>query len=182
MKLLRSLTLVLACLASSAAIAQYPDKPIRMLIPAAPGGGVDLGGRVIAARLSMTLGQPVVPENRAGAGTILATEMLAHSPPDGYTILMVTSSFAVNAALQGGELVVDEAGRRTRDNAAQRSDVALVWPPQSEGEYSLIVDGRAAVEGNGLRITPARAVLHRPSPPREPAAPGACGSDCVELA
>lgn len=88
---------------------------------------------------------------------------------------------AVNAALQGGELVVDEAGRRTRDNAAQRSDVALVWPPQSEGEYSLIVDGRAAVEGNGLRITPARAVLHRPSPPREPAAPGACGSDCVEL-
>lgn len=100
MKLLRTATLVLACLASSAAIAQYPDKPIRMLIPAAPGGGVDLGGRVIAAHLSTTLGQPVVPENRAGAGTILATEMLAHAPPDGYTILMVTSSFAVNAALR----------------------------------------------------------------------------------
>jgi hypothetical protein len=88
---------------------------------------------------------------------------------------------AVTTVLQGGELAVGEAGRRTRDNAAQRPEVALVWPPQSEGEYSLIVDGRAVVDGDGLRITPARAVLHRPSPPREPAAPGACGSDCVEL-
>lgn len=88
---------------------------------------------------------------------------------------------AVTAVLQGGELHVDEAGRRTRGNAAQRPDVALVWPPQSEGEYSLIVDGRAVVEGSGLRVTPARAVLHRASPPRQAAAPGACGSDCVEL-
>ena len=88
---------------------------------------------------------------------------------------------AVNAVLQGGELVVDEAGRRTRDNALQRPEVALVWPPQSESDYSLIVDGRAIVAGSGLRVTPARAVLHRPTQPREAATPGACGSDCVEI-
>lgn len=89
---------------------------------------------------------------------------------------------AVNAVLQDGELVVAETGRRTRDNAMQRSEVALVWPPQSEAEYSLIVDGAAVVTGDGLRIQPARAVLHRPAPASKAAAPGACGSDCVEIA
>jgi hypothetical protein len=89
---------------------------------------------------------------------------------------------AVTPVLQDGALVVHETGRRTRDNAVQRPDVALVWPPQSEADYSLIVDGRAAAAGNGLRIAPARAVLHRPAPAPQPAAPGACGSDCVELA
>ena len=89
---------------------------------------------------------------------------------------------AVTAVLEGGELVVDETGRRTRDNAQQRPDVALVWPPQSESDYSLIVDGQAVVAGAGLRIAPARAVLHRPARSRQPAAPGACGSDCVEIA
>lgn len=101
MKLLRPLLLVLACLAGGQAVAQdYPNRPIRMFIPASPGGGVDLGSRIIAARLSQTLGKPVVPENHDGAGTILATELLAHAKPDGYTILMVTSSFAVNAAVR----------------------------------------------------------------------------------
>lgn len=89
---------------------------------------------------------------------------------------------AVNAVLQGGELVVNETGRRTRDNAGQRPEVALVWPPQAEADYSLIVDGRAVVDGSGLRIAPARAVLHRPAPRREAAAPGSCASDCVEIA
>lgn len=89
---------------------------------------------------------------------------------------------AVNVVLQGGELLVGETGRRTRDNALQRPEVALVWPPQSEADYSLIVDGQAAAAGSGLRITPARAVLHRPVAPRQAATPGACGSDCVEIA
>ncbi|HET8749059.1 MAG TPA: hypothetical protein VFM98_25930 [Ramlibacter sp.] len=88
---------------------------------------------------------------------------------------------AVTPVLQGGELAVGEAGRRTRDNAAQRPEVALVWPPQSPTDYSLIVDGQAVVADAGLRIVPSRAVLHRPAPQREPATPGACGSDCVEV-
>lgn len=83
--------------------------------------------------------------------------------------------------LQGSDLVVNGIGRRTRENALARPAVGLVWPPQSEADYSLIVDGRAAEFGESLRITPTRAVLHRPSPPSTPDVAGSCGSDCVEL-
>jgi len=101
MKLFSSFILILACLTGGIAVAQdYPAKPIRMLIPAAPGGGVDSAGRIIAMHLSETLGQPVVAENMAGAGTMLASEALARSQPDGYTILMATSSHIVNAAVR----------------------------------------------------------------------------------
>jgi tripartite-type tricarboxylate transporter receptor subunit TctC len=95
------LLLLLACLATGMACAQdYPTRQIRLLIPAAPGGGVDLAGRILATRLSATLGKPVVPENRAGAGTLLGSEMLAQAAPDGYTILLMTSSHTVNAAVR----------------------------------------------------------------------------------
>ncbi|SAL49888.1 Tripartite tricarboxylate transporter family receptor [Caballeronia sordidicola] len=101
MKIFRFSLLLLSCVVANFANAQdYPTRQIRMFIPASPGGGVDLGSRIIAARLSETLGKPVVAENHDGAGTILATELLAHSKPDGYTILMVTSSFAVNPAVR----------------------------------------------------------------------------------
>jgi len=89
---------------------------------------------------------------------------------------------AVTPVLEGGVLVVHETGRRTRDNAVQRPEVGLVWPPQSQADYSLIVDGRAVVAGAGLSIEPMRAVLHRPAPSGQPPMPGACGSDCVEIA
>lgn len=88
---------------------------------------------------------------------------------------------AVSVVLQGRELVVKGIGRRTRENALERPAVGLVWPPQSESDYSLIIDGQATIVGELLRITPVRAVLHRPAPSRQPDAPGACGSDCVEL-
>ncbi len=104
-----------------------------------------------------------------------------------FAYLMTTSAkgaphaVAVSAVLHGGDLVVNGIGRRTRENALARPAVGLVWPPQSEADYSLIVDGQAAEVGESLRITPTRAVLHRPSPPSTPNASGACGSDCVEL-
>ena len=94
---------------------------------------------------------------------------------------------AVVPVLQGGMLIVNKVGRRTRENLLARPAVGLVWPPQSEAEYSLIVDGQAALDVESARITPTRAVLHRPAPrpragpARAPAAQGACSSDCVEL-
>ena len=88
---------------------------------------------------------------------------------------------AVTPVLEQGELVVNRAGRRTRENASARPAVGLVWPPKSEADYSLIVDGHATVTGESVRITPTRAVLHRSAPSPDPDAPGACGSDCVEL-
>ncbi|UYO93565.1 Bug family tripartite tricarboxylate transporter substrate binding protein [Pollutimonas sp. M17] len=78
----------------------YPSKSIRMIIPAAPGGGVDSAGRILGQYLSEKLGQSVVTENVAGAGTMLGSETLARSQPDGYTILMATSSHIVNAAVR----------------------------------------------------------------------------------
>ena len=64
----------------------YPDKPIRMLVPVLPGGAPDFSGRIVAERLSVRLGQKVVVENRAGAGGVIALEVLKASPPNGYTI------------------------------------------------------------------------------------------------
>ncbi len=86
--------------ATGVAVAQpYPSKSIRMIIPAGPGGGVDTIARVIGQPLSAALGQPVVMDNRPGAGTMLASELTAKSPPDGYTVLMATNSHAINAGL-----------------------------------------------------------------------------------
>ena len=78
----------------------YPAKPIRMIIPAAPGGGVDTIGRALGQKLAEAFGQAVVPDNRAGAGTMIGSELTARAPPDGYTFLMVTNSHAINAAVQ----------------------------------------------------------------------------------
>jgi tripartite-type tricarboxylate transporter receptor subunit TctC len=75
----------------------YPAKPIRMIVPFAPGGGSDLVGRVVAQRLSAALGQQVVVENRAGAGGRIGTELAARAPADGYTLLFATSSVMVTA-------------------------------------------------------------------------------------
>lgn len=104
-----------------------------------------------------------------------------------FAYLMTTSTtgaphaVAVAAVLQGGTLVVNGLGRRSRENARARPTVGLVWPPPSEADYSLIVDGQAAVTGDSLQITPTRAVLHRPARASEPNGSGACASDCVEL-
>lgn len=68
-----------------------------MIIPAGPGGGVDTVARVVGHALSTALGQPVVMDNRPGAGTMLASELTAKAPPDGYTLLMVTNSNTINS-------------------------------------------------------------------------------------
>ena len=91
-------------------------------------------------------------------------------------------AIAVVPELQGGELIVHSTGRRTRENVQRQSAVGLVWPPQSESDYSLIVDGTATVTGEQLHITPTGAVLHRPAPSAQAnKAPGGCASDCVKL-
>jgi tripartite-type tricarboxylate transporter receptor subunit TctC len=70
----------------------YPAKPVRLVLPFAPGGGTDLVGRMLAQKLAAPLGQQVIVDNRAGAGGRIGTELVAKSPPDGYTLLMATSS------------------------------------------------------------------------------------------
>ncbi len=97
-------TFALACASVMAAQAQdYPDKPIRMLVPVLPGGASDFGGRIIAERLSMRLGQKVVVENRAGAGGVIALEVLKSSPPNGYVISSTqTGPLTITPLIQSG--------------------------------------------------------------------------------
>ena len=88
---MRILLAVLLLFAGSAA-AQYPNRPIKMIVPFPPAGATDIVGRIVAAKLQERLGQPVVVENRPGAGGSLGSDVAAKSAPDGYTILMATSS------------------------------------------------------------------------------------------
>lgn len=77
----------------------YPNRVIRLVVPSSPGGGTDIIGRIIAQKLSEQLGQQVVVENRAGAGTIIGNEAVAKSAPDGYTLLMGLSTLAINPSM-----------------------------------------------------------------------------------
>ncbi|HEV7391399.1 MAG TPA: tripartite tricarboxylate transporter substrate binding protein, partial [Burkholderiales bacterium] len=95
---LRIAAIWICCIAAATA-QPYPSKSVRMIIPAGPSGGVDTIARLVGQPLGTALGQPVVMDNRPGAGTMLASELLAKSLPDGYTLLMVTNSHAINAGL-----------------------------------------------------------------------------------
>jgi tripartite-type tricarboxylate transporter receptor subunit TctC len=85
---------------TAAATAQdYPNKPIRLIIPFSPGGSVDIVARLVAAKLGEKLGQQVVPDNRPGAGGIIAMELAVKAPADGYTIVLVSLAHAVNPSV-----------------------------------------------------------------------------------
>ena len=79
--------------------AKYPSKPIRVIVPFAPGGGLDISTRLIGQKLTEKWGQNIVVDSRPGAGTIVGTEIAAKAVPDGYTLLMITTTFAINPGL-----------------------------------------------------------------------------------
>ena len=84
----------------ASAFAAYPDKPIRFVVPFAPGGGTDIIARTLGVEISKDLGQPVIVDNKPGAGTLIGTDNVAKSAPDGYTVLIASpSSILVNPLL-----------------------------------------------------------------------------------
>ena len=101
MNALRRLFVLAACALALAAHAQYPNKPIKIVVPWPPGGAVDTLGRLVADSISTQLGQPVIVDNRAGAAGAIGSEQVAKSEPDGYTLLMgSTTVISVNPALR----------------------------------------------------------------------------------
>jgi len=91
----------------STASAEYPDKPIRFIVPFSTGGGTDLQGRIIAENLHQGLGQTVLVENRTGAGGLIGAEAVAKAAPDGYMVLMTTASISLNAVLKKNSMHFD---------------------------------------------------------------------------
>src|SRR6266849_6020429 len=91
-----------AAFALAAGVAQaddYPTRPIRVMVGFGPGSGADITARVVGARMSQTLGQQIVVENKTGAGSSLAAEAVARAPKDGYTLFMATISQPINAVV-----------------------------------------------------------------------------------
>jgi tripartite-type tricarboxylate transporter receptor subunit TctC len=89
---------VLVLAATAVGAQQYPNKPIRMVVPYAPGGGSDIVGRIVGQKMSEALGQTVVVDNRPGAAGMLGTALATLAPADGYTILLADTSFTINVA------------------------------------------------------------------------------------
>ena len=96
---------ILACMAlaftaGTPAYAQFPDRPVHLIIPYGPGGIVDFAGRVVAQKLGDALHQTVVPENKPGAGGIVGVDFVAHSDPDGYNVVLIDPAVVINPTLQ----------------------------------------------------------------------------------
>ncbi|MFC7735021.1 Bug family tripartite tricarboxylate transporter substrate binding protein [Roseomonas sp. GCM10028921] len=149
----RSLTLALAAaLPAGAARAQvvpagWPDRPLRLVLPYTPGGGTDAVARALGARLGAALGQPVVVENRPGAGGNLATETVAGARPDGLTLLMGNQGpISVNPTLFGRNLKTDPATALDPVAMVAETPLVLVAGPatRAAGLSALIGEYRAA--------------------------------------
>jgi tripartite-type tricarboxylate transporter receptor subunit TctC len=98
-KILAVLLAPALCLLASPASAQYPDKVVRIIVPVAAGGGVDVMARLLAQRLSDRFGQQFIVENRAGAAGLIGTKSVIRSPADGYTLLYTPSSLSLTVAV-----------------------------------------------------------------------------------
>lgn len=94
-------------LAGTAFAQDYPNRPIKLMVPFTPGGGTDILARIMAQKMSEGLGQPVVVENKPGANTLIATEALVRAPADGYTLLLQTNNLASNPTLYRGKITFD---------------------------------------------------------------------------
>jgi tripartite-type tricarboxylate transporter receptor subunit TctC len=97
--LFSSLAAVLLAVSSASMAQQYPSKPVRIVVPFAPGGGSDFIARFMAQRLTTSLGQQVIVENKPGAGGMLGIDAGVKSPADGYTLTLIASSYTVNPSI-----------------------------------------------------------------------------------
>src|SRR5882672_9837290 len=144
------LTLCLAAMSAAPAHAQdYPSRPIMLVVPYPPGGGNDVIARIVAAKMSAALGREIVVENHGGAGGTIATRQVARAAPDGYTLLVATSSLAINPS------IYPDVGYDPRKDfapiglMATSQNVLLVNPAVAVGSMRELI-GRAEAEPGKL--------------------------------
>jgi tripartite-type tricarboxylate transporter receptor subunit TctC len=151
--LLLRLVLTLLCLAvlpGGLAMAMYPERAVRIIVPFAPGGGTDVVARTLAQEMAKDLGVPVIIENKPGAGTIIGTQAVAASTADGYTLLMGTFSHAVNSSLSA-KLPYDPHKDFAAVALIARSFNVVVVNPKSP--FHTIADLIAAAKANPDKLS-----------------------------
>jgi tripartite-type tricarboxylate transporter receptor subunit TctC len=97
--MMRNFLFILVALTQAVFAQQFPTRPVRLVVGFTPGGGVDIAARTLAPKLAELIGQPVIVDNKPGAGTNIANEFVARSAPDGTTLLVTTSALAINMSL-----------------------------------------------------------------------------------
>src|SRR3989304_5651429 len=108
----------------------YPSRPIKLVVPYLPGGGVDLAARIVAQKMSDSMGQPIIVENRAGAGGMSGSELVARAAPDGYTLLLGTNATHVIGKFLTKNMPYDPEKDFTAITAVVETSLAL-RPPLS---------------------------------------------------
>ena len=143
---LTALALILA--QTNSGLAEYPERPIRLLLPFPAGGAVDIVARVMAAQMANDLGKPILIENKSGAGGIVATDAVAKSAPDGYTILLTTPNHTINAALQQATSVPLGVAERAAEVQKIAASLKPITNPNMSSDLTTAgALARAALEG-----------------------------------
>jgi tripartite-type tricarboxylate transporter receptor subunit TctC len=143
--MIRSMRLFSAALAillslATAARADYPEKPIRLVVPFPPGGVTDIVARLLAERLSAEFGQQVLVDNKTGAGGVIAGEIVAKAPPDGYTLLLTTPNHTINAAFRANMPYNTEKDFRAVSNVGQVPMLLVTHPSLPVTSFQGFID------------------------------------------
>ena len=134
-----------------AAAQTYPQRPVKIIVPYAPGGGTDVFSRLLAAQIEREFGQPLVIDNRAGGASIVGTQAVATAQPDGYTIGMVDSAFVTNPGLYKDKLPYDTRRDFVPVSLLSRTQLVLVVHPSSP--YKTAQDLIAHAKANPGKLT-----------------------------
>jgi tripartite-type tricarboxylate transporter receptor subunit TctC len=150
-----------ACGASGVSAQAYPNKPVRLIVGFAPGGPTDVIARILGQKLSESMSQQFVVENRVGAGGNIAMGLVAKAAPDGYTILVVSSAFVVNPSLYGKNITYDAyADFAPITNAADSPNLMVVNPTVPAKTVKELIDvikanpGKYSFATAGIGTTP----------------------------
>jgi tripartite-type tricarboxylate transporter receptor subunit TctC len=145
-----SVVLVALALVALPAQAAFPDKPVHIVVPFAPGGGTDLIARTLAQGMAQELGQSVIVDNKPGGGTVIGTDAVAKAAPDGYTLLMATFANAVNPSLLA-RLPYDHAKAFAPVMLVGRSPNVLVV--KADSLYQTVADVVAAARAHPGKLS-----------------------------